>query len=75
MFAWARACIFALLLGIAPTCSSAENVNYAEVRTRVSNAFREKEHEMAETLVVLQDLSKATSTLLADIREQCNEQA
>ena len=53
---------------------SAERVNYAEVRTRVSHAFEEKTHEMFEALTALQDLSQETSTLLANMEAQCGMQ-
>lgn len=71
MLTRAHVCIVAFLFCCALTCSFAESINYAEVRTRVSHAFAEKAHEMTETLAVLQDLSKATSAILADIHAQC----
>jgi len=72
MLLWARVCIFVVLACFVLDQSHAEKINYAEVRTRVSYAFGERMHEMSETLAVLQDLSKETSALLANIQAQCS---
>ena len=72
MLSLARPCFLAVLFCLALGQCFAEQVNYAEVRSRVSNAFGEKVHEMSETLAVLQDLSKETSALLASIKAQCS---
>jgi len=67
---WAHVCIFVVLACFVLAQSQAEKK--AEVRTRVSYAFGERMHEMSETLAVLQDLSKETSALLANIQAQCS---
>ena len=46
-------------------------VNYAEIRARVANGFIEKANEMADALAVLQELSKATSSLSEQITKHC----
>ena len=45
--------------------------NYAEVRARVEHGFVEKANEIADTLAVLQDLSKATSGLIDLVSQHC----
>ena len=74
MLPWARMCFLALVFCFALACCSADKVNYAEVRTRVSHAFEEKTHEMLETLASLQELSRETSALLANIDAHCGSQ-
>ena len=71
MPSWIRACFLVVLFCFVLARSSAERVNFAEVRTRVSHAFEEKTHEMLETLASLQDLSRETSALLANIDANC----
>ena len=68
---WIRACLLLVLFCFVLARSSAERVDYAEVRSRVSHAFEEKTHEMLETLASLQDLSRETSALLANIAATC----
>ena len=74
MLPLARMCFLVLVFCFAVACCSAEKVNYAEVRTRVSHAFEEKAHEMLETLASLQELSRETSALLANIDAHCGSQ-
>ena len=49
----------------------APKTDYAEVRKRVQYAFQEKAYEMAETIDVVQSLSKEGSKLLEQIEAQC----
>ena len=51
--------------------SRASSVNYAEVRMRVSNAFAEKSHEIAQAIDVVQTLSKESLSLLDKAKTQC----
>ena len=46
-------------------------VYYAEVRKRVQNAFGEKANEIADTIAVIQSLSKEGASLLEQIDAQC----
>ena len=71
MLSWLRTSFLAVLFCFVVAHSSAERVNYAEVRTKVSYAFEEKTHEMFETLTALQELSQETSALLANINAHC----
>ena len=49
----------------------APKTDYAEVRKRVQYAFQEKAYEIAETIDVVQSLSKEGSKLLEQIDAQC----
>jgi len=49
----------------------APKIDYAEVRKRVQNAFGEKANEIADTISVVQSLSKEGPSLLEQIDEQC----
>ena len=46
-------------------------VNYAEVRKRVTRSYPEKANEIADTISVLQDLSKATVAMVQEISAHC----
>ena len=72
MLPLARSCLLVVLFCVVVGHCFAEQVNYAEVRSRVANSFGEKVHEMSEAVAVLQDLSKETSALLASINAQCS---
>lgn len=50
----------------------APKINYADVRKRVSYAFAEKAHEIADAIDVVQSLSKEGVALLEEIKTQCN---
>ena len=50
----------------------APKINYADVRKRVSYAFAEKAHEIADAIAVVQSLSKEGAALLEEIKTQCS---
>jgi len=53
--------------------SSGGAINYAEVRVRVAHSFPEKANEIADTISVLQDLSKATVDMTDKIVAHCSQ--
>ena len=50
----------------------APKIDYAEVRKRVSLAFQEKAHEIAEAIGAVQAMSKESAKLLEEIDAQCS---
>ena len=50
----------------------APKIDYAEVRKRVSFAFQEKAHEIAEAIGAVQAMSKESAKLLEEIDAQCS---
>jgi len=53
--------------------ASGSTINYAEVRARVAHSFPEKANEIADTISVLQDLSKATVEMADQISAHCSQ--
>ena len=53
--------------------SSSSTINYAEVRARVARGFPEKANEIADTISVLQDISRATVDLTEKISVHCSQ--
>ena len=49
----------------------APRVDYEEVRLRVANAFKEKNHELGEMIGVIQSLSKDVARATDALRSQC----
>jgi hypothetical protein len=52
---------------------SSTTVNYAAVRARVAHGFSEKANEIADTIAVLQDISRATMDLTDQISVHCSQ--
>ena len=59
-----------LTFALSPQAALAK-INYADVRTGVAHAFEERAHEVAATLQVLLESSKATVAMMDNIEARC----
>ena len=66
-----RCVVPALVLQTSAQGYCAPRVNYEEVRLRVANAFKEKNHELGEMIGVIQSLSKDVARATDALRSQC----
>ena len=66
-----RCVVPALVLQTSAQGYCAPRVDYEEVRLRVANAFKEKNHELGEMIGVIQSLSKDVARATDALRSQC----
>merc|ERR1719445_851670 len=62
---------FACLVSLLARSRAAPWMGYADMRVHMSHMFQERAHEMSATLVVLQDLSKATLDRIETVQSKC----